>query len=85
MKTLTFLLLLPLVSCTDPVAPASPAPERPMDEVPVEQALADGGREYRFTNGCVIVLEPDRAVLRTESDVCALYQRDIALLYASAD
>jgi len=85
MKTLSFLTLLLLISCTDTAPPPSPAPERPMDEVPVQQALPDGAREYRFTNGCMIVLEPDRAVVRSESDGCALHQRDIALLYASGD
>lgn len=56
-----------------------------MDEVPQQQRLAGGDREYRFASGCVIVLQPNRAVVKTESAVCALYQRDIALLYASAD
>ncbi|MFD1910642.1 hypothetical protein [Halodurantibacterium flavum] len=58
---------------------------RPQDEVPEQRRLPDGGREYRFSNGCVVVLEPERAVLRDEAAVCELYQRDIALLYASAD
>jgi hypothetical protein len=85
MKKFTFLTLLLLMSCSDAVQLPSPAPERPMNEVPVQHTLPDGGRGYSFTNGCVIELEPDRAVVRTESDVCALYQRDIALLYASGD
>ncbi|ADO43070.1 hypothetical protein EIO_1955 [Ketogulonicigenium vulgare Y25] len=32
-----------------------------------------------------VTLEPRRAALRHESAACALYHRDIALLYASAD
>lgn len=56
-----------------------------MDEVPVQQLLASGDREYRFANGCVIVLQPDRAIVLTESKVCEMFHRDIALLYASAD
>ena len=66
MKILTFLVLLVLASCAETVQPQSSAPERPMDGVPVQRALQDGGREYRFANGCVIVLEADRAVMRTE-------------------
>jgi hypothetical protein len=101
MKTIPiFALALLLAACSDPASPervrpanepsgepASDAsePGRPMDEVPEQQTLADGGREYRFDNGCVIVLEPARAVVRTESADCELYHRDIALLYASGD
>lgn len=59
--------------------------ERPMDEVPVQRTLANGDREYGFKGGCVVVLEPSRAVVKSESGTCALHHRDIALLYASAD
>lgn len=58
---------------------------RPMDEVPVQTTLANGDRQYGFRNGCVIVLEPKRAVVKTEGRICALHHRDIALLYASGD
>lgn len=56
-----------------------------MDEVPARLALANGDRQYGFKNGCVIVLEPRRAVVKSENGDCALHHRDIALLYASAD
>lgn len=56
-----------------------------MDEVPGQQQLPSGDREYRFPNGCVIVLQPDRAMVLSENEVCELHHRDIALLYASAD
>ena len=85
MKILAFLALLVLASCAETVQPQSSAPERPMDEVPMQRVLQGGDREYRFANGCVIVLEPERAVVRTESDDCELFHRDIALLYASGD
>lgn len=101
MKTIpVFALALLLVACSDPASPERERPEgepsgeptseasqpgRPMDEVPEQQTLANGDREYRFDNGCVIVLEPARAVVRTESADCELYHRDIALLYASGD
>lgn len=76
------LCLLPLIA----VAACVEAPEeRPMDEVPQRQTLANGHREYGFANGCVITLQPKRAVVISEAGPCALYHRDIALLYASAD
>jgi hypothetical protein len=56
-----------------------------MDEVPREQRLPNGDRQYGFENGCVIVLEPQRAVVKSEGEACGLHHRDIALLYASAD
>ncbi len=61
------------------------AGERPMDEVPQQQTLANGDRQYRFSNGCEVVLEPRRAVVRSEGARCELHHRDIALLYASGD
>lgn len=85
MKFHVSLSLLLLMSCTGAGQPPSPLPERSMDEVPTQRILQNGGREYRFANGCVIVLAADRAVVQTEGEVCALYQRDIALLYASGD
>lgn len=77
------ILTLPLLAACEAQAPD--VPERPMDEVPVQQRLANGDRQYSFKNGCVVVLEPGRAVMKTEGDVCELHHRDIALLYASAD
>lgn len=85
MRVLSLLPVLLLAACAAPVAPASPLPSRPMDEVPAQRVLPGGDREYRFVNGCVIVLEADRAVVRADGGICELYQRDIALLYASAD
>lgn len=79
---------LPLCLVLLVVAGCDPVPEeggRPMDEVPREQRLPNGDRQYGFENGCIIVLEPQRAVVKSEGKVCALYHRDIALLYASAD
>lgn len=72
--------------CLTLVAACAPSDaQRPMDEVPQQQVLPNGERAYQFENGCVVTLEPRRAVLRHESAACALYHRDIALLYASAD
>ena len=82
MRPIQLVLPLILFACVEPAASVS---GRPMDEVPVQQLLASGDREYRFANGCVIVLQPDRAIVLTESEVCELFHRDIALLYASAD
>lgn len=59
--------------------------ERPQDEVPMQPTLPNGDRQYSFKKGCMFVLEPTRAVVRSEARGCELYQRDIALLYASAD
>lgn len=75
------LALLVLAGCTEAV----PDGDRPMDEVPREQRLPNGDRQYGFRNGCVIVLESQRAVVKSEGEVCALHHRDIALLYAAAD
>lgn len=77
-------ILMALASCISPQQ-APPSGERPMDEVPVQSRMPNGDRAYGFKNGCVVVLEPKRAVVRTESSICALHHRDIALLYASAD
>ncbi|REG45855.1 hypothetical protein EQ718_01810 [Paracoccus versutus] len=49
------------------------------------EAAPDGDRQYGFRNGRIIVLEPQRTVVRFEGAVCALHHRDIALIYASAD
>ncbi|OJF99241.1 hypothetical protein [Pararhizobium antarcticum] len=59
--------------------------ERPMDEVPVRKTLPNGDREYSYVNGCVVVLEPKRAVVKTEGPNCQSHHRDISLLYASGD
>ncbi|MGN7870857.1 hypothetical protein PARHAE_03932 [Paracoccus haematequi] len=76
-----------LAACETPVAtaPAPAEPERPMDEVPVQMTLANGDRHYSFKSGCVVVLEPQRAVVKSETRACELHHRDIALLYASGD
>lgn len=87
MKTLSLLSLLLVGACIETAPPGTqpPAADRPMDEVPEQTVRPDGAREYRFNNGCVIVLAAEQAVLRSETGSCALYQRDIALLYASDD
>lgn len=76
-----FCLALLLAGCAEGV----PGEGRPMDEIPCQQRLPNGDRQYGFSNGCIIVLEPQRAVVKSEETVCALHHRDIALLYASAD
>lgn len=88
MKPIPLVLMLLVAACTEsgPATPAEEAaPARPMDEVPVQQRRANGEREYRFGNGCVVVLQADQVVVRSESAPCELFHRDIALLYASAD
>lgn len=82
MKPIPIVALLLMAACVE-TAPAQP--ERPMDEVPAQRLLPSGEREYSFDNGCVVVLQARQAVLVREGDVCELYHRDIALLYASAD
>ena len=67
------------------VAPQGPAPERAMDEVPVQATLSNGDREYAFANGCRVVLDSKRAVVKQEGDACESHHRDIALLYGSGD
>ncbi|QHQ34737.1 hypothetical protein [Algicella marina] len=80
-------LLLPLLAaCYDSEpAPADGTTTRPMDEVPDQELLENGQRQFGFDNGCEIVLEAERAVVVREKEVCELYQRDIALLYAAGD
>lgn len=73
-----------LAACSQSPRPG-PAGERPQDEVPAERSLPGGDRQYGFRNGCIIVLEATRAVVKSEGQVCELYQRDIALLYAAGD
>ena len=76
-----------LAACEAPIAtaPVPAEPERPMDEVPVQKTLPNGNRHYSFKSGCVVVLEPQRAIVRSETGACELHHRDIALLYASGD
>lgn len=64
-----------------------PAPEngRAMDEVPAQETLPNGNRQFSYANGCVIVLEPKRAVVTTQAPNCQPHHRDISLLYASGD
>lgn len=64
---------------------ASEDTERAMDEVPSQTVLPNGDTEYGFANGCKVVLQGKRAVLRNEGPECELHHRDIALLYASGD
>jgi hypothetical protein len=86
-------ILLPLVavlvSCSgtgsQPPAMQAAGAERPMDEVPVQTTLANGDRQYSYRNGCDVVLEPRRAVVKTEGENCQSHHRDISLLYASGD
>jgi hypothetical protein len=96
MQTGYAFLALPLIAmltaCTsaerqDAAAPARPAAtgERPMDEAPMQRTLLNGDREYSYRNGCVVVLEPRRAVVKSEGAACQSYHRDISLLYASGD
>lgn len=74
------------VPAADAPPAATPAPaERPMDEVPKQETAANGDRQFLFANGCVVVLEPKRAVVKSEGKECESHHRDIALLYASAD
>jgi hypothetical protein len=82
MKPILLALPLLLTAC---IAPAPSEPDRPQDEVPTQRQLAGGEREYSFENDCVIVLQANQAVVLSESAECELYQRDIALLYASGD
>ncbi|MDH2328868.1 hypothetical protein QCN27_18625 [Cereibacter sp. SYSU M97828] len=56
-----------------------------MDEVPHQITLPNGNRSYGFKGNCVIVLEPKRAVVKSEAEACKLHHRDIVLLYASGD
>ncbi|AMY68769.1 hypothetical protein [Frigidibacter mobilis] len=91
MQSIPLVLVLLLAACTESEPAASdtaagnPPSARPMDEVPAKQLLANGAREYRFGNGCVIVLQARQAVMSRENAACELYQRDIALLYAAGD
>lgn len=82
MRAIAVGLLMGLAACT---TQSPQSADRPMDEVPVQQRLPGGDRGYRFANGCVVVLDAVQAVVKSAGDVCASYQRDIALLYASAD
>lgn len=54
-------------------------------EVPVQATLSNGDREYAFDNGCRVVLDSRRAVVKQEGDACESHHRDIALLYGSGD
>lgn len=84
-EVLITLRIVPLALCLPLIACDTAAPPRPMDEVPQQAVRADGTRQYSFQNGCAIVLDATRAVVRTEAPSCQLHHRDIALLYASGD
>lgn len=70
---------------TNTAGPSVATGDRPMDEAPVQKTRPNGDREYSYRNSCVVVLEPRRAVVKTESFNCQLHHRDISLLYASGD
>lgn len=87
-------LILPLLAACETAPPAPPtvvggtvtvSDPRPMDEVPQQSLLANGDRQYGFASGCRIVIEPRRAVVKSETGACELHHRDIALLYAAGD
>jgi hypothetical protein len=96
MQKSLFFLVLPLIAITascsagdgrqpDAQVQSTATSERPMDEVPVRKTLPNGDRQYAYRNGCIVVLEPKRAVVKTEGAVCQSHHRDISLLYASGD
>ncbi|MEI4482507.1 MULTISPECIES: hypothetical protein [unclassified Phyllobacterium] len=93
MKSRSATLFLPLITtlmaCSaEPNitrAGATTKDQRPMDEVPAQKTLSGGDRQYRYKNGCVVVLEPKRAVMKSEGASCQSHHRDISLLYASGD
>ncbi|WP_156034950.1 hypothetical protein [Pseudorhizobium marinum] len=70
---------------TNTAGPGVATGDRPMDETPVRKTRPNGDREYSYNNGCRVVLEPRRAVVKAESSDCQLHHRDISLLYASGD
>ena len=82
-RAVSLIPALPLLATREAQQPV--ALELPTDKVPVQQRLVSGNRQYSFKNGCVIVLEPARALVRRERDVCELHNRAIALPYASGD
>lgn len=82
---LTATMLLAACQSSGPTVLGPVGPERPMDEIPVQMTVDNGDRHYSFRSGCVVVLEPQRAVLKSETGACAPHHRDIALLYASGD
>lgn len=81
--------LLALLGCGE--TPATP--EEHTGEVPEQHLRANGELEYRFEQGCVVVLQPKRsrlrrsvrAVLRSESQECQSHHRNIARLYATGN
>lgn len=85
MKLYFIPIVLPLLTACVGTAPTPSTGDRPQDEVPKQHRSPGGDRIYSFQNGCLVILEPKRAVVKSEAPVCELYQRDIALLYASGD
>lgn len=75
----------PPPQATAPAEPAKETGERPMDEVPRRTVLPNGDRQYGYRNGCLVVLEARRAVVKSEGEACQPHHRDISLLYASGD
>ena len=82
-RSASLLLALPLLTACDVFTAG--LPEGAMDEVPTQRRLASGERQYGFRSGCIIVVEPVRAVVTSEGGACRLYHRDIALLHAAGD
>jgi hypothetical protein len=85
MKQYFIALALPLLTACVGTLPTPSTGDRPQDEVPKQQRSPAGDRIYSFENGCLVILEARRAVVKSEAPACKLYQRDIALLYASGD
>ena len=59
-RAVSLIPALPLLAACEAQEPV--ALELPTDEVPVQQRLVSGNGRYSFKNGCVVVLEQDRAV-----------------------
>ena len=88
-RNLIMLPLLALLSCGE----KSVTSEEHTGEVPQQHLRANGELEYRFQQGCVVVLQQKRswlrrsvrAVIRSESQECQPHHRDIARLYATGN
>lgn len=71
-------ILLPSLFC------GCAADPRPVDKALVPRRSLDGGRAFAFANGCQIVPEAVRAIVKTASAPCQPHHGHIARLYASA-
>ncbi|MEO9340077.1 hypothetical protein ABFT80_21845 [Mesorhizobium sp. SB112] len=85
MKLYFIPIALPLLTACVVTESTPTTGDRPQDEVPKQHRSPGGDRIYSFENGCLVILEARRAVVKSEAPACELYQRDIALLYASGD